>query len=556
MKKKKIYFLSLFLFFLINNIYADNPSIFDYVPKTSGYLNLNDGFSVQIIGDGATYNVFNNLNGQVDQIAWKANKEYVYIIVRLRGWNNENNAQYYLIVIDGRKTKAKGTAYLLSEIPDLSDYHLNQAFTNDSSINLRSESSVNGKKLGQYQINNTVYFTGKMENKTEIDNANDYWFSIDYFGQPAWIYGKYVTFSKTLSITLESLGVIDSQELNKDEKINLKPIHNMELKCIYSTDESLYNIHQDDNIIVKIERPNIGYDSQYNIFIQKDDKKIAEIKNVINSVYSSKSNKLFYMKYMGGGMGSSLHYIDCNTGLGGNLSENLYTIGTKKSGLYPMYSQMIFSEDFSSVFFAEYCYGYWDNQCITIVEFDVETNEIINSYYSEDYRPTQFQTFGKLNDKIFYFVTNPRNSEEKAIVFFKIEGKKLVEIEKININDIDYKYEDSVLPINLPDSNIAIITFFDFSNNKTLVLEYVDGKIIINDSKINGVIYTTLTKNDEVYLLSIEKNDEGIVRIYDSKCNEILSTVSKYAKKGAYEQLAKAGFNSDGNITVMFEMFK
>ena len=112
------------------------------------------------------------------------------------------------------------------------------------------------------------------------------------------------------------------------------------------------------------------------------------------------------------------------------------------------------------------------------------------------------------------------------------------------------------MPINLPDSNIAIITFFDFSNNKTLILEYVDGKIIINDSKINGVIYTTLTKNDEVYLLSIEKNDEGIVRIYDSKCNEILYEVSKYAKKGAYEQLAKAGFTSDGNITVMFEMFK
>ena len=553
---KKSYFLVLFLVFIFNYniyVYAESPSIFDYVPRTSGYLNLNAGFSVQIIGDGATYNVFNNLNGQVDQIAWKANKEYVYIIVRLRGWNNENNAQYYLIVIDGRNTKTKGTAYLLSEIPDLSDYHLNQAFTNDSSINLRSESSVNGKKLGQYQINNTVSFTGKMENKTEIDNANDYWFSIDYFGQPAWIYGKYVTFSKTLSITLESLGVIDSQELNKDEKINLKPIHNIELKCIYSSDESLYNIHQDDNINVKIERPN-GY--QYNIFVENDDKKVAELKNVVNSVYSSKSNKLFYMKYMGVGMGSSLHYIDCNTGLGENLSEKLYTIGTKKSGLYPMYLQMIFSEDFSSIFFAEYCYGYWDNQCIAIAELDVETNEIINSYYSEDYWPNQFQTFGKLNDKIFYFVTNPRNSEEKAIVFFKIEGKKLVEIEKVNINDIDYKYEDSVLPINLPDSNIAIITFFDFSNNKTLVFEYVDGKIIINDSKINGVVYTTLTKNVEVYLLSIEKNDEGIVRIYDSKCNEILSTVSKYAKNGAYEELAKAGFTSDGNITVMFEVFK
>ena len=51
--------------------------------------------------------------------------------------------------------------------------------------------------------------------------------------------------------------------------------------------------------------------------------------------------------------------------------------------------------------------------------------------------------FGKLNDKIFYFVTNPRNLEEKAIVFFKIDGKKLIEIEKININDIDYKYEDN-----------------------------------------------------------------------------------------------------------------
>lgn len=100
------------------------------------------------------------------------------------------------------------------------------------------------------------------------------------------------------------------------------------------------------------------------------------------------------------------------------------------------------------------------------------TDESLYNIHQDD-RPTQFQTFGKLNDKIFYFVTNPRNLEEKAIVFFKIDEKKLIEIEKININDIDYKYEEDVLPINLPNSNNTIITFLGFNNHKTLAFEYI-----------------------------------------------------------------------------------
>ena len=185
---KKIIIILLLL--LTNFCFAQEINIYDFTPETKGYLNINNGFSVQIIPskNNVAYNIFNNLKGSVDVVAWKTDKEYVTIVARLRGWNTDKTAEYYSILIDGRTSKTSASSTLLSQLPDLSDYHLNSARTNDAAINLRSESNVKSKKVGQYQKNNSVIFTGKTENKCSIDDATDYWFSIDYSGTHAWIY--------------------------------------------------------------------------------------------------------------------------------------------------------------------------------------------------------------------------------------------------------------------------------------------------------------------------------------------------------------------------------
>ena len=152
---KKI-ILVLMLLFAISLGFAQYQDVFDYVPKTDGYLNINDGFSVQIFGKGTGYNVFNDLRGKVDIIAWKADKEYVTMIARLRGWNTDKEAFYYSIKVDGRQAKTKAEATLLFELPDLSGYRLNAAQTNDAAINLRSESSVKTTSSDSWSVTKII----------------------------------------------------------------------------------------------------------------------------------------------------------------------------------------------------------------------------------------------------------------------------------------------------------------------------------------------------------------------------------------------------------------
>ncbi len=541
---KKIIIILLLL--LTNFCFAQEINIYDFTPETKGYLNINNGFSVQIIPSktNVAYNIFNDLKGSVDVVAWKTDKEYVTIVARLRGWNTDKTAEYYSILIDGRGSKTSASSTHLSQLPDLSDYHLNSARTNDAAINLRSESNVKSKKVGQYQKNNSIIFTGKTENKCSIDEATDYWFSIDYSGTPAWIYGKYITFSGCADVSLESLGLIKNE---KSETKTVLPNSVLKLNCVSNSSAPVYNIYKKDDTLIKIE--NNIYFQAGSINIKKGNKQIADIGAHQYSVYSSKLNKLFYITYLMDLRGFA-YSLDCNTGNGEQLKD-IYN-----SQLTPYYSKIFLSDDETKLFAVDCTYIYEDIPNLELVEIDVATNKILHTYIY-DYPPFMCCTFGKLNDEIFYFVIDPRNeSGPNTIQFVKLQGDKLTEIASFKIEDYNFEveYADEISPVYLHKSDYAILTSPYYRNDKTLIFEYKDGKVVECSSKIKGNVLTSLYQNDNWYLLTGEKKT-GTIRLYDAKLNELTSQVHEDYKDSSY-YFTKAGFDNAGNLTVIFEFSK
>lgn len=538
---KKVFIVLLFL--LASFCFAQEQDIFNYTPRTKGYLSIDNGFSVQIIPykNKITYNIFNNLKGCVDIVAWKTDKEYVTIIARLRGWNTDKTAEYFSILIDGRTTKTKANSKLLSQLPDLSDYYINSAWTNDAAINLRSESNVKSNKVGQYQKNNTVIFTKKTENKCSIDDATDYWFSIDYSGIPAWIYGKYITFESSANISLESLRFIKSE---KTIKKDFNQTTSLKLNCITGSSKTLYNIYNKDNILIRME--NTSYYSHGSINIQKGNKQIADIKSVQYSVYSPKFNKLFYLTYLMD-YRSSAYSLDCTSEKGEQL-QSIYS-----SELTPYYSKVFLSNDETKLFAIDSVYSNEDMPSLALIEIDVATNKVLNTY-TTSYPPFHICSFGKLNDEIFYFVTNPRIDYEPNIIkFAKIQGNKLTEIASFKFEDYNLvdQYADEVFLIDLQTSNYAIINSHDFRNDKSLIFEYKNENVIECSSKVKGAILSSFYMNDSWYLLSAEKST-GTIYLYDANLNELKTEVYKDYATG-YIIFSKVGFDSTGEITVIFE---
>ena len=392
----------------------------------------------------------------------------------------------------------------------------------------------------------SIIETGKKE---KIGNFEDYWYKVEtynceienYFetGKTVyWVYGAFL-----------DLDLFNQIEENKNDFNDIND--SLELKCLYNNEEPVYNFYKNGDTLVKIEHPNyLYYGEIHNVTIQKNDKIILDLKNIRSPLYSSKENKLFYLEYLTVDTISVLHVVDCNTG------EDKEINFSKLLGyeLYPSYYQILFNEDQSSIFFATYRYSYFENKETIVVEFDINTNEIKNIYCSKDYWSDSFSIFGKLNDEIFYFVNHPmKYSNKPGIRFFKAEDGKLNEIAFFDEKDLglNYKYSEDVFPIKVPMKNCAIMTIFDYNNPKTLFFEYFDNKIVLKNSNIKGLVTSYFFKNNDWYFLTIEKT-QCIVRVYDSKCNEILSTTSEYVKEG----FAKAGFDSDGNIRAHFEFCK
>ena len=546
---KKI-ILVLMLLFAISLGFAQYQDVFDYVPKTDGYLNINDGFSVQIFGKGTGYNVFNDLRGKVDIIAWKADKEYVTMIARLRGWNTDKEAFYYSIKVDGRQAKTKAEATLLFELPDLSGYRLNAAQTNDAAINLRSESSVKGKKVGQYQKNNIVTFTGNLQNKCEIDDATDYWYSIDYSGTPAWIYGKYISFPGGISITLESLGVKSARQATGGQAslaakntagASTEPA-SYKINFVFDDRKPVYDIYKNGDILIKNELH--PYSTQRDIIIKKKDKTIADIRSAMYSVYSPKLNKIFYLTYLFGD--SCFAYsLDCATGEGEQL------MNYHGYELCPNYSKLCMNKDGTKLYAANTAYGWEDNMILELLEIDAATNKVSKRYIS-DYWP-KFTDFGKLNDEIFYFI----EFDPTVIRFLKLQDDKLMEIDDVELSDYNFEvgYQDDISPRYMQNSDYAIINFSNWNKSKTLVFGYENEKIVDYSSKIKGEALSTFFWNDNWYLLTVEEKETGIFRLYDANLNELSSVENKKVLESD-QYYVNAGFDSDGNITVNYEWSK
>ena len=544
--------LVLMLLFAISLGFAQYQDVFDYVPKTDGYLSVNDGFSVQIFGKGTGYNVYNNLRGRVDIIAWKADKEYVTMIARLRGWNTDEEAFYYSIKVDGRQSKAKAEATLLFTLPDLSGYRLNLARTNDAAINLRSESSVKGKKVGQYQTNNIVTFTGKLQNKCEIDNATDYWYSIDYSGSPAWIYGKYISFPSGISITLESLGVKPAAEQSglsngngvtaKNSAGTAEPA-SYKINVVFDKREPVFNVYKNGDILIKNEFH--SFSAQRDITIKNKDKTIADIRSAMYSVYSPKLNKIFYLTYLFGD--SCFAYsIDCATGEGAQL------MNYHGYELVPNYSKLCMNKDGTKLFVADTTYRWEDIAILELLEIDAATNKITKRYIS-DFPPWRFTDFGKLNDEIFYFI----EFDPTVISFFKLQDDKLKEIDNVALSDYDFEvgYQDDISPRYMQNSDYAVMNFDNWNESKTLVFGYENGKIVDCSSKIKGDAFATFFWNDNWYLLTLEEKETGIFRLYDANLNELSSVENKKVlESGQY--CVNAGFDGNGNVTVNYEWSK
>ena len=544
--------LVLMLLFAISLGFVQYQDVFDYVPKTDGYQNINDGFSVQIFGKGTGYNVYNNLRGRVDIIAWKADKEYVTMIARLRGWNTDEEAFYYSIKVDGRQSKAKAEATLLFTLPDLSGYRLNLARTNDAAINLRSESSVKGKKVGQYQTNNIVTFTGNLQNKCEIDNATDYWYSIDYSENPAWIYGKYISFPGGISITLESLGVKPAAEqsgLSNGNGVTAKNTvgastepASYKINFVFDDRKPVYNIYKNGDILIKNELH--PYSTQRDITIKNKEKTIADIRSAMYSVYSPKLNKMFYLTYLFGDQ-TFVYSLDCATGEGEQLMNSY---GYE---LVPNYSKLCMNKDGTKLYAANTAYGWEDNMILELLEIDATSNKVSKRYIS-DYWP-KFTDFGKLNDEIFYFI----EFDPIIIRFFKLQDDKLKEIDAVDLSadNFEVDYQDGISTRYMQNSDYAIINFTNWNNSKTLVFGYENEKIVDYSSKIKGEALSTFFWNDNWYLLTVEEKETGIFRLYDANLNELSSAENKKTiESGQY--YVNAGFDDNGNVTVNYEWSK
>lgn len=209
---------------------AFSDSLFDYIPHLSGHYEGADDFYCDITNDGTSYGIYNN-NGHVDILAVTANEVSITFVVRLRNWDTNGKARFFTIALDN-------TYYLLSvweEKPSLFSFYTFSGETNDDRINFRDTPGLTGDKIGQYQKGNTVSFTGEYEGWSAIDGAEDYWYSFTYNGQKAWMYGKYISFSDTVTMTAEMFrgpeNTIADESIEKADPDD--PVSKMEIEVPY-----------------------------------------------------------------------------------------------------------------------------------------------------------------------------------------------------------------------------------------------------------------------------------------------------------------------------------
>lgn len=555
---KKLFSL-VFSFLMIVGLFAQEDSIFNYVPKTSGYLNLQEGFTVQIIGNGSCYNVFNDSRGSTDVIAWKADKKTVDMIVRLRGWNTEGTALYYTVTIDGSKSKTKGLVKQIKGEPDLNGYILNQPKTNDSKINLRSTAGTSGKKVGQYQKGNSVKFTGKVSNKSNIDESEDYWYSVDYSGTPAWIYGRYISFSWSAVITLESLGVVKKAE-SKSEVSKSNAPDLTDIKMVVSNDCKVYSVFNTANAVMRIESCDL-HETDADLVIKSADGKklIADIEAYDSQfVYNQETGKLFYVseKYIYGYPGTDeISFIKGN-GDGDRIQKK----STYNPNIDVLANGFCTDKDHSYLYFVSLKPNDDDGFGDCLCRYNIKTGELDESDYCY---LLNSRLIGVINKSIFVFCSMGYSNKPESVDFYKVENFDNGEISQLfswslDALGVDIPYSDYIKVLNFPNDEYAIMSFTDRNGSiKSFVFGVGKGDDVFKyGDRVKGDVFDTFQYDNQVYLASIEYTGtrKGYIHIY--KENLFVPVVTKefdYSKINSPSfRPVKAGFNEKNEITVVF----
>ena len=192
---------------------AFSESVYDYIPRLNGRFECSNGFTVDIGGNGISYSITNQ-TAETDILAVRGSPAQIEFIVRTRGRNCTGTASLYRITVNSDATI---TAVLCSTSPfTKKHYWCFTAELNDSSVNVRDTPGVSGNRLAQYQKGDSVTFTGAVSNNISIDNATDYWYSIDQDGGTGWIYGKYITFPTRVFLNIKMFkDVQGSQSITK-----------------------------------------------------------------------------------------------------------------------------------------------------------------------------------------------------------------------------------------------------------------------------------------------------------------------------------------------------
>lgn len=205
---------------LLISAVAFSETIFGGIPKLSGRITGEQGFYCDVTDDGKCITLHND-RGAVDILAVTGDESSISLILRLRNSDFNGPAVYFgAMFVEGYNNVYELLVW--EEYPHFDDFYCLSGITNDSAINCRDAPGMAGARIGQVQKDTLIPFTGGLKEQSSIDGATDYWYSFNFNGTTAWMYGKYISFSNT--VTLESYMFSGLADAGNDDPVSLMDI--------------------------------------------------------------------------------------------------------------------------------------------------------------------------------------------------------------------------------------------------------------------------------------------------------------------------------------------
>ena len=540
-------------------VFAFADDIFNYVPRTSGYLDAGNGFSVSIRDSGKSYSVFNNTKGETGILAVQATTEQVVFIVRLREFSTNGTASFWRITVrprtpaeksasestrplsdyseqelieylltygtfpdsPERADEAVATSELISGKPDLTGFWICGGRTNDSSVNFRDAAGIKGARVGQYQKGNAVQFTGSMDGWAAIDNTEDYWYSFSYSGSTAWMYGKYLEFGSSVSFTTDMFTgpqVFTSPAVRPLGITAGKPIESLPvIGAEYGDQDNLLSEAYDTGVST-VEILSNGYFFLYQdkrVRISGSAGEIASF-DVQDCWYDESSAILYYLQYVYGNT-NELCAIDCRTGMS-------VPVTADETSLYTSTSLFAVSPDGKKIAVTTQSYD-WNDCPVEAIEI-IDTKAKTHTAYQYD-NPATFSnehitSLTWLSDSDFVLTVDKYQADSVTVIWYKMSGNRLVPECNWTFEAI---YQHSAF-IPLAQSGTMLVSAEDWHtwHPFTMLLEFKNGRITRKPG-IEGSFTGTFRYQGKMYIGAYEDLDTSrntcTVVIYDDALNEV-----------------------------------